>query len=78
VIWELRQKHKITLLLEIAGIARSTYYYHAKQLEKPDKYGEVKTALTTIYHENKGRYGYRRITIELHKRGFFINHKTVQ
>ena len=32
----------------------------------------------TIYHENKGRYGYRRITLELRNRGIIINHKTVQ
>lgn len=34
--------------------------------------------ITAIYHENKGRYGYRRITEELHDRGYIINHKTVQ
>ena len=44
----------------------------------PDKYKEVKAEITTIYHENKGRYGYRRITIELHSRGLSCNHKTVQ
>ena len=32
----------------------------------------------TLYNENKGRYGYRRITTELHNRGYTINHKTVQ
>ena len=31
-----------------------------------------------IYTENKGRYGYRRITTVLHSRGYYINHKTVQ
>lgn len=31
-----------------------------------------------IYHENQGRYGYRRITLELRNRGYCINHKTVQ
>lgn len=30
-----------------------------------------------IYYENKGRYGYRRITLELNNRGFEINHKKV-
>lgn len=30
-----------------------------------------------IYHTNRGRYGYRRITLELRNRGYFINHKTV-
>ena len=29
-------------------------------------------------HENKGRYGYRRITVELTRRKIFLNHKTVQ
>lgn len=28
--------------------------------------------------ENKGRYGYRRITLVLRKRGYVVNHKTVQ
>ena len=32
----------------------------------------------TIYCENKGRYGYRRITTELHNRNINLNHKTVQ
>ena len=31
-----------------------------------------------IYDENKGRYGYRRITLELRNRGHILNHKTVQ
>ena len=44
----------------------------------PDKYKEVKAEIVEIYHENKGRYGYRRITTEVHNRGFLINHKTVQ
>ena len=66
------------ILLSIAQIPRSTYYYHAKRQCEPDKYREVKTVVTAIYHENKGRYGYRRITAELHNRGLFLNHKTVQ
>ena len=44
----------------------------------PDKYKEVKAEITLIYHENKGRYGYRCVTTELHNRGFSCNHKTVQ
>ena len=37
---ELRQKYKLTALLELAEIPRGTYYYHVKQLQKPDKYAE--------------------------------------
>ena len=65
-------------LLILANIPRSTYYYYLKQINKPDKYKEIKQQITAIYHENQGRYGYRRITMELHNRGYNINHKTVQ
>ena len=49
-----------------------------KKKDKADKYDEVKEVITSIYHENKGRYGYRRITIELRNRDIVLNHKTVQ
>jgi putative transposase len=64
-------------LLEFASIPRSTFYYYLKKMKKPDKYEEVKAAIKGIYHENEGRYGYRRITLELLNRGYGINHKTV-
>jgi len=78
VIWELRHEYKIPLLIEIAGLPRSTYYYHAKRRKAVDKYSEIKEQITTIYHEHKGRYGYRRITDELRNREYIVNHKTVQ
>ncbi len=43
-----------------------------------DKYESAKEEITAIYHENKGRYGYRRITTELRSRDLPLNHKTVQ
>ncbi len=47
-------------------------------MNKPDKYRDAKEAIRNIYHENKGRYGYRRITIELRNHNIPLNHKTVQ
>ena len=47
-------------------------------MHRADKYTDVKAEIVTIYHENKGRYGYRRITAELRNRGFYYNHKTIQ
>ena len=44
---------------------------------RPDKYRIEKEEITAIYHENQGRYGYRRITMEMRNRGYVINHKTV-
>ena len=47
-------------------------------MQRADKYAEAKKEIVSIYHENKGRYGYRRITIALHNKGIHLNHKTVQ
>ena len=46
-------------------------------MHRPDKYRIEKEEITAIYHENQGRYGYRRITMEMQNRGYIINHKTV-
>ena len=78
MIQELRQKYKLDMLLEIAQLPRSTYYYHSNRQNKEDKYAQAKAEIRAIYHENKGRYGYRRVTDELHNRGIMLNHKTVQ
>lgn len=59
-------------------MARSTFYYHLKHHKKQDKYKEVKDMIYIIFHKHKGRYGYRRITLELRKDGCLINHKTVK
>ena len=47
-------------------------------MNRHDKYETEKAEITAIYHENKGRYGYRRLTSELKRRGLPLNHKTVQ
>lgn len=59
-------------------MARSTYYYWLKKRSRPEKYKEEKEEMKEIFEENKGRYGYRRMTMELRNRGYKINHKTVQ
>lgn len=47
-------------------------------MKSVDKYETAKAEITAIYHENRGRYGYRRITEELRNRKIYLNHKTVQ
>jgi transposase InsO family protein len=59
-------------------MARSVFYYHFKRLNSADKYVDERDAVKSIFHEHKGRYGYRRVTAEMRNRGFAINHKTVQ
>lgn len=78
VINELRQCYPLDELLKAAQMPRSTFYYHLKMLSKPDKYADVKKRIGEIYHENRGRYGYRRVTLSLRRYGEKINHKAVQ
>ena len=59
-------------------MARSTFYYHLAHLNHPDKHALLREKIQLIYHKHKGRYGYRRITMELRNQGITINHKTVE
>ena len=74
---DLRLRHPLSVLLIVAGMARSSFYYHVKQLKAKDKYSIEKKIIADVFHENKGRYGYRRITLELKNKGITLNHKTV-
>ena len=47
-------------------------------MKRPDKYKEIKELIQQIFEEHKGRYGYRRITLELRNRGYLLNHKTIR
>ena len=74
MIQELRREHDLAILLEIAQLPKATYYYHRKKQESADKYALAKAEIQAIFQDNKGRYGYRRITAELRNRGFSLNH----
>lgn len=44
--------------------------------ENPDQ--ELEELIQSIFEENNGNYGYRRIRLELKNRGFKVNHKKVR
>ena len=56
---------------------KSTYYAAMKSINKGDKYSKLKEAIKHICTDNKGRYGYRRVTLNLKSEGFKVNHKVV-
>ncbi|HEU3335065.1 IS3-Spn1, transposase [Streptococcus pneumoniae] len=78
IVQELMTEFSLDLLLKAIKLARSTYYYHLKQLDKTDKDQELKAEIQSIFIEHKGNYGYRRIYLELRNRGYLVNHKRVQ
>lgn len=76
MITELRAQHELERLLDLSGLSRSTYYYHSHQ--RADRYVSEKQLIQDVYHQHKGRYGYRRIGLVLRQMGCLLNHKTVQ
>ncbi|WP_173253541.1 IS3 family transposase [Streptococcus sp. 2579] len=78
IVQELITDFSLDILLKAIKLARSTYYYHLKQLDKLDKNQELKAEIQSIFIEHKGNYGYRRIHLELRNRGYLVNHKRVQ
>ena len=62
--------------MKLSGLARSTYYYYLKH-QNTNKYENEKQKIQEIFNLNKGRYGYRRITMVMRNKGYVINHKTV-
>ncbi len=59
-------------------LSRSSYYYQLNRLRSVDREATLKKEIKAIFKEHKGRYGYRRICLELRNRGYHINHKKVQ
>ena len=59
-------------------MARSVYYYHAGLCQQADPHLATKTQIQAIYHRHQGRYGYRRVHLELSNQQYYLNPKTVQ
>lgn len=65
-------------MLSFFKVSKSTYFYTIKTYSREDKDYELKELIKAIFNENKSRYGYRRITLELKNRGYEVNHKRVK
>lgn len=77
VVSELRLIYPLMILLKVSGLAKSVYYYTLSKIDKDDKNKEIIEKIKEIFFDNKERYGYRRITIELKNQGYNVNHKKV-
>lgn len=75
---ELRHKYPLRILLKVTELSKSSYCYQVNVLKKEDKDIDIKDLITSIYNKHKGRYGYRRIYLELRNQGIVINHKRVK
>jgi putative transposase len=61
----------------LAGVSRAGYYRQLEESEPDEAEMALRTALQDIVLAHHRRYGYRRVTAELHRRGMAVNHKRV-
>ncbi|MEV4266908.1 IS3 family transposase [Kribbella sp. NPDC049584] len=73
----LKAEHRLDLLLQIAGLARSTFFYHQDRLLRPDPQAELKTAIRDVFENSHRRYGHRRVHAVLVRQGWRVAKKTV-
>jgi putative transposase len=64
-------------MCRLAVVSRAGFYRFLQQRHAGEADMEVRNVLQQIVVEHRRRYGYRRVTIELHRRGMAVNHKRV-
>ncbi len=77
----LRHKNRLGMLLAEAGMSRGSFSYQLAQAPRhaPGIAHRDDIAATSRSHEgSKGRYGYRRVTMDLRNKGIVPSHETVQ
>ena len=67
----------IERMCQLIPVSRRSFYRSLKEQQPAEEELEVRSAIQQIALEHRRRYGYRRITAELHRRGMQINHKRV-
>lgn len=72
----MRLKYPLNELLNYVGLSRSTFFYNIRP--RNDKYSDLRQSINDIFIENRGLYGYRRITAALKLDGINKNAKVVR
>lgn len=73
----LKASHPLPLLLQAAGLARSTFFYRQATLKAPVRHAELRTKIYEVFTGAKGRYGHRRVYAVLVRDGCQVARKTV-
>jgi transposase InsO family protein len=64
-------------MCRLAGVSRAGFYRFLADRHPGEEDTEVRSAIHEIVLEHRRRYGYRRVALELGKRGLRVNHKRV-
>jgi putative transposase len=64
-------------MCRLAGVSRAGFYRGLEASYGVQQDMELRSEMQRIAVQNRRNYGYRRMGIELEKRGFYVNHKRV-
>jgi putative transposase len=67
----------IERMCQLAQVSRAGFYRYLEDRAPVEEEMEVRSTIQAIAVEHRRRYGYRRITAELRRRGMLVNHKRV-
>src|SRR6201984_3776087 len=67
----------IERMCQLLPVSRRSFYRSLKEQRPAEEETEVRSVIQQIALEHRRRYGYRRITAELRRRGMQVNHKRV-
>jgi len=67
----------IERMCQLVPVSRRSFYRSLQERRPAEEETEVRSAIQQIALEHRRRYGYRRITAELRRRGMQVNHKRV-
>jgi transposase InsO family protein len=67
----------IERMCRLAGVSRAGFYRSLQDRAPLEEDMEVRSVIQQIAIEHRRRYGYRRISAELRRRGMLVNHKRV-
>lgn len=65
------------MLLDVARLARSTFFYHQAKHNQSDALADLKAAIRDAFEAAQGRYGHRRVHAVLTGQGWQVAKKTV-
>lgn len=78
IVDALKDKYLLPTLLIKLNLSKSSYYYQVSACKRQDKYLDIRNRISKMFHENKGRYGYRRIYGLLKRDGITISEKVIR
>jgi putative transposase len=64
-------------MCHLAGVSRASYYRHWMEVVPDEAEMAIRVAIQKVALAHHRRYGYRRVTMDLHRQGMTINHKRV-